>query len=130
MTGNRDDLESFWRNAWRAYIAQGRTIGFHDILDGIHSGEFQLNSGGSVSSLGKGSSSHSNAPPAHEHRTTVQAERLALECLRRFEGIESELELTERSNDNDDAINTESLARFAAHNNGADYRHDFSCYRA
>ncbi len=111
MQVNSTDLESFWRNAWRAAPVGANT--FYETLDGIHAGKFVLNEGGSLTNVNRNSAGHGYAGQSSVTRTTVQNERAALACLRQYERLQASLAV-QRDEAGELAIYEEGL-RFLAY---------------
>lgn len=127
MQVNRSDLESAWRQAWLEAPDGAQT--FYEKLQSTWLTERNLNAGGSLSSLSRNGSSHSNGQPHPDHRTTVQQERVSLAALRYYETLQAALDV-ERDEAGELAIYTEALARqFFDSSLAPEYLTDFSGLR-
>lgn len=121
VTVNQSDIESVWREAW--IEAPNGASTFYEAITAKWTAARAINAGGSLSNIGKNSSSHGYAQPSPDHRTTVQIERICLAALKLFEQIQADLGSADEA-----AIYAEGLARFAVV--ASETFHDFSCARA
>lgn len=89
MVVNRLDVEAVWRESWLLAPDGASTFG-EQLTAGWRSAR-ALNAGGSLSNISRNSSSHGFAQPDSSHRTTVDAERVALTALKYYESLLSAL---------------------------------------
>ena len=127
MTVNRLDLESVWREQW--IVAPDGATTFHEALTANWQASRALNAGGSLSNISRNSSAHGYAPPDPDHRTTIQAERVALQAIRYYEALQLALGV-DQDTAGELAIYLEGLARhFLDLDPAPEYRTDFSQLR-
>lgn len=89
MVVNRLDVEAVWRESW--LLAPDGASTFGEQLTANFRTARSLNAGGSLSNISRNSSSHGFAQPDSSHRTTVDAERVALTALKYYESLLSAL---------------------------------------
>lgn len=83
------DVEAVWRESW--LLAPDGDGTFSETLTSTWRNSRALNAGGSLSNISRNSSSHGFAQPDSSHRTTVDAERVALTALKYYEALKAAL---------------------------------------
>lgn len=127
MVVNRLDVEAVWRESWLLAPDGASTFG-EQLTAGWRSAR-ALNAGGSLSNISRNSSSHGFAQPDSSHRTTVDAERVALTALKYYESLLSAL-----------GVSADEAGELAVYNEGVargcadafqvpEYRSDFTNMR-
>ena len=102
---NRLDVEAVWRESW--LLAPDGASTFGEQLTANWRTSRALNAGGSLSNISRNSSSHGFAQPDSSHRTTVDAERVALTALKYYEHLKSAL-----------AVDSDEAGELAIYNEG------------
>jgi hypothetical protein len=124
---NRLDVEAVWRESW--LLAPDGASAFGEQLTAGWRSARALNAGGSLSNISRNSSSHGFAQPDSSHRTTVDAERVALTALKYYESLLSAL-----------GVSADEAGELAVYNEGVargcadafqvpEYRSDFTNMR-